>query len=116
MEKRAINLYTSNPADARVQSLAALLEQEQQRPVQLRDLRDMPAPDRQRPTRQQMLTRRADTQHELSACQELIRLGEPYPRLADEVHKLRLQEAHYIGIIEGIDLVLSEQEGGQADG
>lgn len=112
MERRAINLYTSKPADAGFRSLADLLSREQ--PVNLCDISDLPQPDRQRPTRQQLRRELGEQQQSLSMCRDMIKLMAPHPRLAPELADLRADEQKYETRIAEILQQLGLQEGGQA--
>lgn len=112
MKKQPINhLYVSETsplrdvADALIDNLA--------KPVVVQDITALPAPDRQRPTRQQLRTERANVQRELEAVRNLIRLSEPYPRLADEVVALKQEAIDYQNRIQEIDAALG-REGGVA--
>lgn len=113
MQQPVLTLYTSNPTDGGFRSLATLLSQQQ--PVQLRDLSELPAPDRARPTRQQLLAQRADVARDLLMCRELCGSYEKYPRLADQAAEMRRQEVKLVAAIAVIDTALSAQEGGLAD-
>jgi len=109
-----VRLYTSKQSATRV--FAQVLAENLTPPVQLHDLSELPAPDRQRPTRQQLRTELALVQQKLRQCQELIKSAEPYLRLADELLVLRQEEGQYEQHIRELAHQLGEQKGGPANG
>jgi hypothetical protein len=109
-----VRLYTSKQSATRV--FAQVLAENLTPPVQLHDLSELPAPDRQRPTKQQLRTGLAGAEQKLHQCQELIKLAEPYRRLVDELLVLRQQEEQYEQHIRELVQQLGEQNGGPANG
>lgn len=103
-----LNLYTSNPADARFRSLATLLSQEQ--PTQLRPLSELPAPDLQR-----LRTEQAFLIYQLERDRTLLQLAQPHVRLTHEITDLQYDITRYEQRLAAIEQQL-QQEGGQDNG
>lgn len=87
------HIYTSSQSTTR--AFAQVLAENLTPPVQLHDLSALPAPDLQRPTKQQLRTDLALVQQKLTQCQKLIQLAEPHLRLANELLVLRQEEAQH---------------------
>ncbi|MDU0372115.1 hypothetical protein ACFPAF_17060 [Hymenobacter endophyticus] len=114
MEKPAFALYTANPADAGFRSLATLLSQQQ--PVTLSPLTELPPPDRQRPTRQQLRSERAELTRAVEQDRRLLRLTGPHAgRFPQEVAALHADITRCEQRLQAIAAQLGE-EGGLLDG
>jgi hypothetical protein len=106
-------LYTSETASPGVALLASLMETEHGRPVHIRPLSEMPAADRQRPTRQQLLTERADVAACLSSIEQLLAQAQADPhRYADQAALLRQDRDRHQVRRQELNRLLGQEEGG----
>lgn len=109
-----LNLYSSDrPA---VLAFAQLLAENLTQPVQVRSLTELPSPDTQRPTRQQLRQERAAILPALEGVQANLRQAEGNPvALGHMLPDLRALRDRYTVRLEQIKQVLGEQRGGQTD-
>lgn len=113
METRTLNLYTAAPADAGFRSLATLLSQQQ--PVNLCDITDLPPPDRQRPTKQQLRAERVELARALEHDRRLLTLTEPHGRrFPQEIADIKTDITRHEQRIKVIDNALDQKGGMQA--
>ena len=113
METRTLHLYTAKPTDARFRSLATLLSQQQ--PVNLSDISDLPQPDRQRPTRQQLRAERVELARALEHDRRLLMLTEPHGRrFPQELADIKADITRHEQRIAAIDNALGQEGGVQA--
>ena len=106
MLKPAINLYTSQPADAGFQALATLLSQE--RPVTMCHLSELPPPDKGR--KQRLRTELIGLRALREATLDLITIAENYPaRFGDELPRLRRERDSFELSIEDLQQRLAKK-------
>lgn len=88
------------------------------RPVVLQDISALPAPDTQRPTRQQLRTELGVLRHQLDTVLYLLEVGESQPhRYAQELELLRADRTRIEGLVAGLEQQLAapqQQQGGLA--
>lgn len=113
--KPVLTLYTADGPIAR--AFAQLLAENLTQPVRVRSLSELPAPDTQRPTRQQLRQERAALLPALTGLLTTIRQAEGNPlALGQTLPDLRALRERYEGRLAHIQQVLGQQEGGPEHG
>ncbi|WP_375435063.1 hypothetical protein [uncultured Hymenobacter sp.] len=109
------NVYTSDRSAIR--AFAQLLAEKSTQPVRVRPLTELPSPDTQRPTRQQLRQERAAIEPALKGL--LVNIGKAEGNRREYGHMLPDMQAmrdRYELRLEDIKRALDEQQGGQANG
>lgn len=100
------HLYAALHSPAR--TLAEQLADNLARPVVLQDISALPAPDTQRPTRQQLRTELGVLRHQLDTVVYLLGVGQSQPRrYAQEIELLQADRTRIEGLVAGLEQQLA---------